>query len=49
MFNSRTFFSRKFQLILERIALIGQPQTRTAYGGHGYFVQAKRFQRRRFV
>ena len=28
--------------------LISQSQTRTAYGSHGYFVQAKRFQSRRF-
>ena len=35
-------------MVLERIFLIGQSQTRTAYGGHGNFVQAKQFQRRCF-
>jgi len=35
-------------MVLERIFLIGQSQTRTAYGGHGNFVQAKQFQRRFF-
>ena len=41
----------KFQLIwpngFREDFLIGQSQTRTAYGDHGNFVQAKWFQRKR--
>ena len=33
-------------MILEKIFLIDQSQTRTVYGGHENFVQAKQFQRR---
>jgi len=33
-------------MVLVKIFLIGQSQTRTAYGGHGNFVQINRFQRR---
>ena len=45
-------FPTKFQLIwpndFREDFLIGQSQTRTAYGTHGNFVQAKQFQRGRF-
>ena len=45
-------FPTKFQLIwpndFREDFLIGQSQTRTAYGTHGHFVQAKQFQRGRF-
>ena len=37
------------QMVLEAILLIDQSQTRTSHGGHVNFVQAKRFQRRRFL
>ena len=35
-------------MVLQKNFLIGHSQTRTAYGGHRNFVQAKQFQRRRF-
>jgi hypothetical protein len=36
-------------MVLEEILLIGQSQTRTFHGGHVYFAQVKRFQRRTFL
>jgi hypothetical protein len=54
--NTEPFMGASYQISINlakwfnrRFFLIGQWQTRTAYGSHGNFVQAKQFQRRRFL